>query len=959
MDSPGCRASFPVFIESVMRYAVPKTTLRRKTPLSFRVIRKQRRQARAFREEILRSGKAFRLRPLIFVAAALALGCVLGPHFAAPYHVSMRAAPWLDAIALATQLAAIVAFFLALKPPDDKRSRVLASIQRALPTSRRTTPLALLSVLVLATALGAAQRQMPPPHDLSRMARITPVGAKEPPRVTFVGEISAPPRQNEFNIEFPLRAHAARFAGRDTDASGLVWVVLPRAETQRNEDAPSPATSESSSEYSRGTRPDGFVAGDLVKIRAALYEIPRASNIGEVSRESFYIAQHCWCLARAESFASAQKLQAAQGFARVLNETRRNIAARYQKSLASTRANESATPTRPYPGATSVLLTSLIFGEGGLREPLPRLTRERFRAVGLSHLLVASGTQISLLAGAAILLARVLALRGVALIFFTALPLGFYSALAGGEASILRAAIAGFCVVAALSLGRAIDALSLWSLALAILLLLDPAQISNIGLQLSFAATWGLLALSPALRVLATRRVSQPVPKSGAQTPPEPSWLPAALALLLGVHMATLPVQLAHFGTISAIALPINAVALPLAACITLFGVLALLSPVFAAPAYGFTRALDVLCSLAASAPGAQLSDLSVSRTALFLAMLLPFALCGAAAVAVALHNTGGVWRDLKTIARHEAVRLARPLQRRLRFAPQFTWKFLAALAMLCALLLFLNARRAPLRVAFLDVGQGDSIVISTPSGKTILIDGGSGDTRRGDVARGVIVPYLQSVGATQLDALIMTHADADHCNALAGVMREVPTKLVIDGAAGTAASGDSSGEYWRLKRLWRAQNVKVQPARAGQTIDCGDGVRLRVLAPRGGMNGLSENDRSAVTRMEFGDVSMLFTGDMEFDGENALLQSGENVRATVLKVGHHGSRGASSEAFLKSVAPRVAVVSCGRFNRYGHPSQDALSRLEDSGAEIFRTDRDGEVDVSCDEKSCEVTTFR
>ena len=527
----------------------------------------------------------------------------------------------------------------------------------------------------------------------------------------------------------------------------------------------------------------------------------------------------------------------------------------------------------------------------------------------------------------------------------------------------MRAAIAGFCVVVALSLGRAIDALSLLALALSVLLLLDPAQISNVGLQLSFAATWGLLTLSPALRVLASTQTPQLSAARGgglhdAKTAPRKSWLPAWLALLMAVQIATLPVQLGNFGSFSAVAMPANALALPLAAGVTFFGVLALPFSPFATPAYFCTRWLDAACNLATSASGAQLS-VAVSGIAILFLATLPILICGAAALSLSLFEAGGAWRDLRVIARHETFRLAQRWKKKTRFSRRRALFSLALLAVFGALIFFLNARRAALQVAFLDVGQGDGIVIRTPGGKTFLIDAGSSDARRGDLARGVIVPALQGMGVTHLDAIIMTHADSDHCNALAGVMREIPTRLVIDGAAGTNAQGDGSGEYARLRRLWRLQNVPVQAARAGQTIDCGDGVTLRVLAPRGAMKGMSENNRCAVARLDYGKVSMLFTGDLEFDGENILLRSDENLHATVLKVGHHGSRGASSAAFLKRVAPRVAVISCGRFNSYGHPSPDALARLKDIGAEVFRTDRDGEIDLSCDTETCRAATFR
>ena len=968
------------------------TIFSRRTPLTFRVLRRQRKLARRISGDVRRQRAAFRLRPMLLIAAALALGSALGSWLFVPPENATRDANWIGGVLLATQIAVLGALLFALrKQPTgadySSESSLDAPLQNAplqstVSTTDASSPprqflsrrqsarvlaarsricfwhgAALFVALTAVTSLIAMQRQLPPPRDVSTLMRAVPLEVREAPRVTLTGTIAAPPRRNEFNIEFPLRCRSATFRGRNGDVSGLVWVTLPRPEAVANE----------AREYSQekaGT--DDFVEGDVVRVRAILSGLPRATNHDENSRANFYIARHCWSVARASRFGAAQKLSSARGFPRLLDSTRNRILELYRQrmafgGIASTR--DETRSMRPYRNATAVLLTSLIFGEDGLREPLPRATRDRYRAAGLSHLLVASGTQISLLAGAAILLARLFALRGIALIFATAVPLLFYSALAGGEASIMRAAIAGFCVVVALSLGRAIDALSLWALALSTLLLLDPAQISNIGLQLSFAATWGLLALSPALRVLASTKPPQLSTTRGgamqnAKTAPRRSWLPSWLALLLAVQFATLPVQIANFGSFSAVAMPANALALPLAAFVTFFGVLALPFSLFATPAYFCTRWLDAACNLAASAPGAQLS-VAVSGAAILLMAALPLLICGAAALSLSLFDAGGAWRDLRIIVRHETFRWTQRWKKKLRFSSRRALLIFALAATLGAAFLVLNARRATLQVAFLDVGQGDGIVIRTPGGKTFLIDGGSSDARRGDLARGVIVPALQGLGVTQLNAIIMTHADSDHCNALAGVMREIPTRLVIDGAAGTNAQGDGSGEYSRLRRLWQLQNVPVQAARAGQTLDCGDGVTLRVLAPRGAMKGMSENNRCAVTRLDYGKVSMLFTGDLETDGENVLLKSDAKLRATVLKVGHHGSRGASSAAFLKRVAPRVAVISCGRFNPYGHPAPDALARLKDVGAEVFRTDRDGEIDLSCDTETCRATTFR
>lgn len=248
------------------------------------------------------------------------------------------------------------------------------------------------------------------------------------------------------------------------------------------------------------------------------------------------------------------------------------------------------------------------------------------------------------------------------------------------------------------------------------------------------------------------------------------------------------------------------------------------------------------------------------------------------------------------------------------------------------------------LQVHVLDVGQADSILIQAPSGKVVLVDAGEpGDGKR-------ILEAMKKHGADHIDLLVATHAHADHIGAADEVIKATNVSNVL-----YSGVPNTTKNYQDFLKAIEEKKLSLVKATPGQTFDLGDGVVLTVLAPteplftkdelRSGGN--EPNANSVVTRLDYGDFSMLLTGDAEEQTEERLMRLGANVAADVLKVGHHGSKYATGENFIKRGGFKAALVSAGLDNRYGHPSQDALDRLRAAGVKLYRTDFQGEITLT------------
>ena len=263
---------------------------------------------------------------------------------------------------------------------------------------------------------------------------------------------------------------------------------------------------------------------------------------------------------------------------------------------------------------------------------------------------------------------------------------------------------------------------------------------------------------------------------------------------------------------------------------------------------------------------------------------------------------------------------------------------------------------KGKLQVVALDVGQGDGLLIISPGGKTVLID--PGNPRAGDG----VVAELQRRGIKSLDLIVATHPHADHIGGLRRVIGKLTVKSLLDSSQTYA-----SDEYEKLLRAVKERKVNYIAAKKGQTFDLDSGVKLEAVNPRGDgrwitevrEGGSVENANSVVLRLTYGNFAMVFTGDAEAETEAEMIKARPQFRAQVLKVGHHGSRYATSEKFLNAVNPQAAIISCGADNRYGHPSQPTLDRLQKAKIEVYRTDLSGEIAVISDGNTYQISPAR
>lgn len=580
-------------------------------------------------------------------------------------------------------------------------------------------------------------------------------------------------------------------------------------------------------------------------------------------------------------------------------------------------------------GALGMYL-GMIIGEPDYLSPD---TRDRFMATGTVHILSISGSHLGLIALGSFFLIR----RGCRLLpsiwllhlsryltptrlaaLLTAGAVVFYTLLAGAQVATVRSLVMILLFLLAVWMGRESDMIVTLAVAAWLILLHDPHALFDISFQLSFVSVLALaLALDRSGRVKEEIEAAGTMARIGR-------WLKEYGRMTGAVTLATVPLVAHYFNQIPWAGFIGNVIVVPLAGFVLVpVGLLAAIGCVLMGsetlPAAGLNQAIgDVLLRI--------VDVLSA----------LPWAEWHVAAPGI----TGiGTFYVLLIVA---------------MWSPHWNWVKVGSTACAFSLLLFWMWsprvwRDGELRVTFLDVGQGDACLIELPDRETILIDGGASyDTL--DMGRAVVAPYLWNRGITHLDHVIGTHPQLDHVGGLAWTLEKFSV-----GRFWSNGMGREEAFYQRLQQSLHLHGIIEHTVKEGQVIVDTDVCRLSVLNPLdegpvvrvgGAKNGSMLNNRSVVTRLQCGPHSFLFTADIETE-TIARLRADPLFQARVVKVPHHGARSSLDSDWIERIHPEVAVISVGRMNAYGHPTLPVLSAYEGAGARVFRTDRDGAVQVS------------
>jgi competence protein ComEC len=553
-------------------------------------------------------------------------------------------------------------------------------------------------------------------------------------------------------------------------------------------------------------------------------------------------------------------------------------------------------------GERRAVLAGIVLGEDeGLSEGL----RQSFRAAGLYHLLAVSGQNVALLAGGVLLLAWLLGVpRWPAHVAVLAV-IGAYVLVVGWQPSVVRAGVAGGLTSLAWLAARQRDRWYFLLLGAIVLLAWNPYALLEPGFQLSFTAVAAIFVAVPRLEVMLR---GYPVPRP----------LAVVLAVSLACGLATAPILWLHFGAVPLFSALSNALAAPVVAPLLGLGlVAALVEPVLPSAAWaiawgnGWLAAYLAACArVVGGLPHAELS----SRM-------------GAVAAVLSL-----------------------ALVACLRLLPR--WRRRQALILAAVVLVGMGGWRLwpesvppppqGLRVTFLDVGQGDAVLLQVPQG-AVLVDQGPPEA---DVAA-----QLRRLGVRHLSLLVLTHPQRDHVGGAAEVIERLSCRLILD-----PRLESPSDDERRALAAARRRGVPIAVARAGRAYRLGR-LRLRILwPPDAGAPGENPNLNATVLLASYGETDALLTADAESEVTLPLRPP----PVEILKVAHHGSADAGLPRLLALVRPRVAVISVGRDNDYGHPTPSTLGTLERAPAlAVYRTDRDGRITIDSDGERIEVQEER
>lgn len=706
--------------------------------------------------------------------------------------------------------------------------------------------------------------------------------------------------------------------------------------------------------------------GDRFEIATDLETPSKARNFGAFDYRNYLREKRIHWVARAAGASSVNLIAPSEGGLRLL---RRND---------DLRARLANTLEQLYPGIGAGYMQGLLLG---LQDGLDPETYTNFARLGMTHVLAISGMHVGLYVGAVLLILRRSGVTKETSLWVALCFVPPYVLLTGSSPSAVRAGIMSMIGLYAARRGWLKDGLHILCLAALVMLGWDPYYLTSISFQLSFAVTAGIILL--------TRPMQQIL-----------SFLPKAIAggaaISLVADLVSFPLSIYYFNQYSLLGLAANLILVPLISLVSIpLGTVSLILGTFwiqgAEWAAYPVRLLNALVFWCADGGGAVRwsRTLWATPSPAWIALYLSALVCGIFWLAgylkrrslskqaegipgmgsplTAINGSApsridGETRPLESEMRAPSIRYGgMPDRRQHRMRPWLVWISVCMLSGLLVAAYHPKPDPAGL-VQMLDVGQGDAILITTPSGKNLLVDGGGTITferpgeewrRRLDpyeVGRDVVVPLLKKRGVHRLDAVILTHGDRDHYGGLLAVADEIPVEQFI-------MNGTRSGRKDLDELLSAVMNsgADIYAPQDGDVWSPDEQTQLEFLNPSGVFAGNlpeleDQNEYSVAFRLTMNGHSFLFTGDIGASAEREILkrldERGDSGTVEVLKVGHHGSKHSSTEEWVRHWSPQLSIISVGATNTYGHPNEEVVSRLQNAGSTVQRTDLDGEIQI-------------
>ena len=588
----------------------------------------------------------------------------------------------------------------------------------------------------------------------------------------------------------------------------------------------------------------------------------------------------------------------------------------------------------------SGLLIGLLLGDSS---KIDENMEENFKITSLTHILAVSGAQVSYIIVAMYsLLKRKIGIQKTRVVIIASLI--FYTALTGFSPSIVRAGIMGIILMISGLVFRKNDIINSIAISLFFMLVYNPFLLENVGLQLSYLGTIGIIGFNKTIILILKNiqiRNRKWKYKINRKLILLISKIKEILAVTMSASLAVVPVMIYHFNLFGTYFLITNLLASIIIGPITLLGTLLVIISFISINmakilSYILKFLIDILLFIS-SFSKLPISKIYIPTPKISFIIIIYLSLIISLFIYKVFHERN----PNTTILR------VRNLLALVKYKFKQNRNDIIKRIVIINIVIFLCIIFIPrdLKINFVDVGQGDSTFIITPKNKTILIDGGGSNTGSFDVGENTLLPYILDKGYNKIDLMIISHFDSDHVGGLLTILEEIKVEKVL-----IAKQEEQSENYKRFFNIVKEKNIPVIVGKRGDKINIEKDLYLDILFPESEQ--IEENminNNSLVFNIHYNNFSMLFTGDIEEIAEKRIIEitNKSRLKADIIKIPHHGSKTSSTRELLEIVLPKIALIGVGKDNLFGHPSSETIDKLDELEIKTYRTDINGEIMIN------------